>query len=132
MGKQNVKYGVRSPKFVWALVHSYTHWLRHHNPPSPHLGSCTRALLVSQDRRHLLVTLWFKGTVSQIWIARKRNIAEHLYRSVDLNEGCLLIFFCCLALHLLANLVSTLYPMNILALQFFYINHFCRGKNPEY
>ncbi len=38
-------------------VHSCTHWLRPRNPPpSPHLGSYTRALLVSQDRRHLFVT----------------------------------------------------------------------------
>jgi hypothetical protein len=28
------------------------------NPPPPHLGSYTRALLVSHGRRHLLVTLW--------------------------------------------------------------------------
>jgi hypothetical protein len=34
-------------------VHSCTHWLRPRNPP--HLGSYTRALLVSQDRRHLFV-----------------------------------------------------------------------------
>jgi hypothetical protein len=32
-----------------------THWLRSRTP-SPHLGSYTRALLVSQDRRHLFVT----------------------------------------------------------------------------
>jgi hypothetical protein len=40
-------------------VHSCTHWLRTRNPPfpiPPHLGSHTRALLVSQDRRHLFVT----------------------------------------------------------------------------
>ncbi len=34
-------------------MYSYTHWLR---PSPPHLGSYTRALLVSQDRRHLFVT----------------------------------------------------------------------------
>jgi hypothetical protein len=35
-----------------------THWLRLRNspPPPPHLGSNTRALLVSQDIRHLFVT----------------------------------------------------------------------------
>jgi hypothetical protein len=32
-------------------------------PPPPHLGSYTRALLVSQDRRHLFVTPWSQ----QIW-----------------------------------------------------------------
>ncbi len=36
-------------------VHSCTHWLRPHNTPPPHLDSYTRALLVSQDRWHLLV-----------------------------------------------------------------------------
>jgi hypothetical protein len=29
-------------------------------PPPPHLGSYTRPLLVSQDRRHLFVTPWSK------------------------------------------------------------------------
>jgi hypothetical protein len=38
-------------------VHRCTHWLRHRHPP-PHLGLYTRALLVSQDRRHLFVTPW--------------------------------------------------------------------------
>ncbi len=35
--------------------HSCTHWPRHRNPlpHPPHLGSYTRALLVSQNRRHL-------------------------------------------------------------------------------
>ncbi len=39
-------------------VHSFTHWLspRDPPPPPPHLGLYTRALLVSQDRRHLFVT----------------------------------------------------------------------------
>ncbi len=37
-------------------VHSCTHWLRPRTPPPPHLGSYTRALLVSLDRRHLFVT----------------------------------------------------------------------------
>jgi hypothetical protein len=42
-----VNYGVRSPKFIWALVY---------NTPPPHLASYTRAQLDSQDRRHLCVT----------------------------------------------------------------------------
>jgi hypothetical protein len=56
--KPMVKYGVRSPKFIWAPVYSCTHWLRPRNLPPlpPHLGSYKRALLVSQDRRHLFVT----------------------------------------------------------------------------
>ncbi len=48
-------------------VHSCTHW---RSDPAkcrktpllpPHLGSCTRALLVGQDRRHLFVTPLFLG-----------------------------------------------------------------------
>ena len=35
--------------------HSCTHWLRSRTPP-PSLGSYTRVLLVSQDRRHLFMT----------------------------------------------------------------------------
>ncbi len=42
-------------------VNSCTHWPRLHPPPiSPHLGSYTRALLVSQDKRHLFVTPWIE------------------------------------------------------------------------
>ncbi len=38
-------------------MHSCTHWLRPRNSPlPPHLGSYTRALLLSQNRRHLFVT----------------------------------------------------------------------------
>jgi len=37
-------------------VHSCTHWLRPRNPTPPHLGSYTRALLASQDKRHIFVT----------------------------------------------------------------------------
>ncbi len=37
-------------------AHICTLWLRpRHPPPPPHLGSYTRALLVSKDRRHLFV-----------------------------------------------------------------------------
>jgi hypothetical protein len=41
--------------FFGLYVHSCTHWLRTRNPAplSPHLGSYTRAQLVSQDRLHL-------------------------------------------------------------------------------
>ncbi len=52
--QSKVKYGIRSPKFIWAPVYNCTHWLRPRDSPlSPHLGSCTRALLVSQVIRHL-------------------------------------------------------------------------------
>ncbi len=38
-------------------VHSSTHWLRPRIPPSPRIWvHIRRALLVSQDRRHLFVT----------------------------------------------------------------------------
>jgi hypothetical protein len=44
-------------------VHKCTHWLRPRNPPPPppaigHDIRYTRALLVSKDRRHLLVIPW--------------------------------------------------------------------------
>ncbi len=42
------------PSLLWLHVHSCTHWLRPRKTPlpqPPHLGSYTRALLVSQDRR---------------------------------------------------------------------------------
>ncbi len=45
-------------------VHYCTHWLiTNHRPPpsSPHIRTRnTRALLVSKDRRHFIVTPWFK------------------------------------------------------------------------
>jgi hypothetical protein len=40
-------------------VHRCTHWMRPRNSPlPPHVGSYTRALLISQDRRHLFVNPW--------------------------------------------------------------------------
>jgi hypothetical protein len=42
-------------------------------PPPPNLGSYTRALLVSQDRQHLLVTPC-QGTISPV----KKIIAQRL------------------------------------------------------
>ena len=53
-----VKYGVRSPKVIWAPVYSCTHWLRTSQPsPSPHVWAhILRAILVRQDRRHLFAT----------------------------------------------------------------------------
>ncbi len=44
---------------LFGLLCSNTYWLRPRispPPPAPHLGSYTRALLVSRDRRHLFVT----------------------------------------------------------------------------
>jgi hypothetical protein len=37
-----------------------THWLRPRNTPPPHLGSYKWALLVSQDRRHLFGTPYYR------------------------------------------------------------------------
>ncbi len=51
-----VKYGVRSLKFGLLYIAVLVGW-NPATPPSPrHWGSYTRALLVSQDRRHLFVT----------------------------------------------------------------------------
>ncbi len=48
-----VKYGVRSPKFIWApCAQLYSLAETPHPPLPPHLGSYTRLLLGSQDRRH--------------------------------------------------------------------------------
>ncbi len=53
---------------TWCAQHSCTvliGWDPTPQPPiNPHLGSYTRALLVSQDWRHLLVTPWLRGTES--------------------------------------------------------------------
>ncbi len=56
-----VKYGVRCPKFIRAPCHVMwtavlIGWDPTTHPVPLHLDSFTRALLVRQDRRHLLVT----------------------------------------------------------------------------
>ncbi len=53
------KNGVRSPKFIWASCAQLYLLAEAPQPSPPHLGSYTRALLVCQDRRHLLVIPWF-------------------------------------------------------------------------
>jgi hypothetical protein len=46
-------------------VYSCTHRLRPRNsPPQPHLGSYKRAILVSQQRRHLFVTPWYNQSIN--------------------------------------------------------------------
>ncbi len=54
-----VKYGIISPKFIWAPCALCIA----EPPPPPHLGSYTRALFVSQERRHLSVTPWQGASV---------------------------------------------------------------------
>ncbi len=54
-----VKYGVRSLNFLLgSCIKALIGWEPVTTPPlfPPHLGACTRALLVSQDRWHLFVT----------------------------------------------------------------------------
>ncbi len=58
-----VKYGGWSPKLIWTLCHVMCTAVLigwdPATPPSPrNWTSITRALLVSKDRRHLLVTPW--------------------------------------------------------------------------
>ncbi len=65
----------------WAPVYSCCHWLRSRNSPPPlppHLGSYTRALLVSQDRRHLFDTPWVYSLCKI-----KNRIQEHFPFSRD-------------------------------------------------
>ncbi len=62
-GAPLVKYGGRTPKFIWAPCHVMCvailiGWDPATPPISPHLDSYARALLVSKDRRHLFVTPW--------------------------------------------------------------------------
>jgi hypothetical protein len=48
-------------------AHSCSHWPRPCNPPiPPHWDSYTRALLVSNDRRHLFVTPWLAISLTQV------------------------------------------------------------------
>ncbi len=47
-------------------------------PLHPHLGSYTRALLVSQDRRHLFVTSWWRCSLGGGWHVEDQFI-EVLY-----------------------------------------------------
>ncbi len=48
----NLKYGVRSPEFIWVPCAQLYSLAETPHPPPPHL----RALLLSQHRRHLFVT----------------------------------------------------------------------------
>jgi hypothetical protein len=80
-----VKSGVRSPKFLGSMcTTAVTHWLWPCNPPppAPHVGSNTRALLVSQDRRHLFMTPWSRDNQSyrkNLKKARNLPITRHCF-----------------------------------------------------
>ncbi len=83
-------------------VCSCTHWLR--LLPS-HLGSYTKALLVSQDRRHLCVTHWYHRiakkdlTMNHLVVLRVENVTPtappHRKNSISLLLGYLsvLLFY---------------------------------------
>jgi hypothetical protein len=59
----------------WAPVYSCTHWQRPRNsPPPPHLGSYARALLVSQDRRHLFCNPLISLKQQTIYPPRLRGV----------------------------------------------------------
>ncbi len=51
-----MKYRVRSPEFIWTPCVQLYSMAEAWQPTHPHMGSYTRALLVSQDRRHLFKT----------------------------------------------------------------------------
>jgi hypothetical protein len=71
-------------------VHRCTHWLRPRNPNPPplpllpHFGSYKRALLVSQDRRHLFVTpcLILTGGSAHLW--KQRSVKQKLTIGISL------------------------------------------------
>ncbi len=80
LSEAQVKYGVVSPKFIWAPA--YTTVLMGWDPATPalppHLGSYTMALLVSQGRRHRFVIPW-----SELSLCRRRVVLS-LY---SMDEG---------------------------------------------
>ncbi len=65
-------------------VHSCTHWLRPRNhptplpPPHPHLGSCTRALLISLDRQKFWLT-WKTVIVTYISCLPVQLLFHHCF-----------------------------------------------------
>ncbi len=63
------------------------HWLRPRNPPPPHLGSYKRALLVSQDRRHLFVTPGSWSLAECKDKARQNFCVWHVEGDTNLGRG---------------------------------------------
>ncbi len=75
---------LQSPEFIWTpCVQLYVliDWDPASPLLSPHLGSYTRALLVSQDRRHLFVFPWLEAHFNHKRATRKTNVVVSLTRS---------------------------------------------------
>ncbi len=88
-GFAQVKYGVRSPKFIWAPCAQLYSLAETCNPP--YLGSYTRAPLVSQDRRHLFVTPWWRRfaltSLSLIFLRSTRKGSKVAITAALANTG---------------------------------------------
>jgi hypothetical protein len=85
-GRPSLKYGGRSPKFIWAQCHVMCTavligWDPATPPFPPHCDSYTRALLVSKDRRHLSVTAWGRPK------AMRRSRDLRLYLSAKTHKN---------------------------------------------
>jgi hypothetical protein len=78
-----VKHGVRDLQSLFGLhVHSCVHLLRPRITLPPHLGLYTRALLVSQDRRHLFVTPWVSPSPSLLETRHQCKVHIHVLGSL--------------------------------------------------
>jgi hypothetical protein len=95
-------------------VHSCTHWLMPSQLLTTHLGSYTRALLVSQDRRHLFVTLWFLSRIllGEVYCVHK-FFSEVKALAIKPFSFCLILVKGCVILSSANILVYTL-PFSVL------------------
>jgi hypothetical protein len=77
--------------FELMCTYSCNHWMRDPAtptpPPLPHLGSYTRALLVSQHRRHLFVTLCFIGLYASACTDKKENKIFLISKEIQKGSG---------------------------------------------
>ncbi len=78
LDKAQLKFGVRSPKFICAPCAQLYSLTETPQPPS-----YTRALLISQDRQHLLVIRW----INEIRIIRKASQFHCQCRQADSPVG---------------------------------------------
>jgi hypothetical protein len=84
-----VKYGVRSPKFIWAPCAQLYSLAETPQPPPLHLG----APLVSQDRRHLFVTQTPVSLLLRVPSIRT-DLSTFLYRGQSLMyKMCIQTYF---------------------------------------